>query len=217
MKNILSNSSPFMINELTGISSEHVKTRLAEIIAKNDGRLIITGTVQRADTVNQNGRIYPWELLNREMLKYKSIEISEKRAYGELDHPDSSIISYKNASHVVLDLWWEDKDLKAKIEILNTPAGNIVKEIMMAGYTIGISSRGQGNVRQLTEDTSQVEDDYELLCWDFVTNPSTHKAYMSTVTESVNKNESIKNTQNYLIINELIRNIICDLNGHCSL
>jgi hypothetical protein len=139
----------------------------------------VTGVMQRANAKNQNGRIYGKDVLYREVQKYIDSFVKPGNAYGELDHPESPIVSLKNASHVVKDLWWDGDNLMGKVELLNTPSGNIVKEIIIGGHTIGISSRGTGSVRQVGENTVMVQDDFELVCWDFVSNPSTHGAFMN--------------------------------------
>ena len=139
----------------------------------------VTGVMQRANAKNQNGRIYGKDVLYREVQKYIDSFVRVGNAYGELDHPESPIVSLKNASHVVKDLWWDGDNLIGKVELLNTPSGNIVKEIIIGGHTIGISSRGTGSTRQVGENTVMVQDDFELVCWDFVSNPSTHGAFMN--------------------------------------
>ena len=139
----------------------------------------VTGVMQRANSKNQNGRIYSKVVLYREVLNYINQYVKIGNAYGELDHPDSPVVSLKNASHVIKELWWDGDNLMGKVELLNTPSGNIVKEIIIGGHTIGISSRGTGSVRQVGENTLMVQDDFELVCWDFVSNPSTHGAFMN--------------------------------------
>jgi len=189
------------------------KQQINESLNKNNGRLIVTGVLQRAEAQNQNGRIYPQKLLQREVTKYKKREIKENRAYGELDHPDSSVVELKNTSHIVRDVWWNGNDVMGKVEILKTPAGNIIKELLKAGCTVGISSRGMGSIKEMKNGTVMVEDDFDLVCWDFVSNPSTHGAFMRPLSESVNKN-TIKS---YKKINNIIRDIICEIDGVCSL
>jgi Prohead core protein protease. len=137
--------------------------------------------MQRANAKNQNGRVYSPEILKREVKLYTENFVDVGNAYGELDHPESPVVSLQNASHVVKKLWWDGDDLMGKVQLLNTPAGNIVKEIVKAGHTIGISSRGTGSVTQTNESTLEVQDDFELVCWDFVSNPSTHGAFLSPV------------------------------------
>ena len=141
----------------------------------------VEGILQRADSKNQNRRVYEKSILERESNKYMEEFVKRGNAFGELDHPESPVVSLKNASHIIKDLYWKGNDLMGKVELLNTPAGNIVKEIIKAGHTIGISSRGTGSVQQTNEGTLEVQPDFELVCWDFVSNPSTHGAFMNPV------------------------------------
>ena len=190
-------------------------TQINESIADNKGRLIVEGVLQRAEAENQNGRVYPTEVLRREVEKYKGREIKENRAYGELDHPEASVVELKNTSHIVRDVWWEGDDVMGKVEILKTPSGNILKELLEAGCTVGISSRGMGSVKESNNGrTVTVEDDFDLICWDFVSNPSTHGAFLKPVNESVSRG---KVTPSYNKINTLVRDIICEIDGVCSI
>ena len=148
------------------------------------GRFMVKGVLQRANAKNQNGRVYPKDILKREVTKYMGREVKENRAYGELDHPESSVVELKNTSHIVRDVYWRGDDVMGTVEILNTPAGKILQEIINAKCTVGISSRGMGSVKQISEDgTVAVEQDFELICWDFVSNPSTHGAFLSPTNE----------------------------------
>jgi hypothetical protein len=159
--------------------------QINESMEKNGGRLIVSGILQRADAKNQNGRVYPAETLMREAKKYSKINIAERRALGELDHPDSSVVNLNNVSHNVLEMHWKGKDLMGTVEVLGTPAGNILKELFKSGIKLGISSRGLGSVEELGEadekgqQTVKVQPDFELIAFDFVSNPSTHGAFMS--------------------------------------
>ena len=189
------------------------KAQINEAIATNGGRLIVEGVLQRAEAKNQNGRVYPKEILMREVSKYKDREIKENRAYGELDHPDSSVVELKNTSHIVRDVLWDGNDVVGKVEILKTPAGNILKELLEAGCTVGISSRGMGSVKESKGGTVVVEDDFYLVCWDFVSNPSTHGAFMRPINESITSNK----LKSYNKINNIIRDIICEIDGVCCL
>ncbi len=189
------------------------KAQINEAIATHGGRLIVKGVLQRAEAQNQNGRVYPKEILMREVSKYKDREIKENRAYGELDHPDSSVVELKNTSHIVRDVWWDGNDVVGKVEILKTPAGNILKELLEAGCTVGISSRGMGSVKESKGGTVVVEDDFDLVCWDFVSNPSTHGAFMRPINESITSNK----LKSYNKINNIIRDIICEIDGVCCL
>ena len=164
----------------------------------------VEGVMQRAGAKNQNGRVYDKAILERETKKYMDEFVKRGNAFGELDHPESPVVSLKNASHVVKDLYWKGDDLMGKVELLNTPAGNIVKEIIKAGHTIGISSRGTGSVQQTNEGTLEVQPDFELVCWDFVSNPSTHGAFMNPV--SLNEGKTVNKYTNLdSIINDILR------------
>jgi len=165
----------------------------------------VTGIMQRAGAKNQNGRIYKREILEQEVQSYIENFVKVGNAYGELDHPESPIVSLKNASHVVKDLWWEGDELMGKVELLNTPSGNIVKEIIIAGHTIGISSRGTGSVQPIGENTLMVKDDFELVCWDFVSNPSTHGAFLNPVSLNEAKQVVDRYTKLHSIIGDILR------------
>jgi hypothetical protein len=164
----------------------------------------VTGIMQRAGAKNQNGRIYKREILEDQVREYIENFVKVGNAYGELDHPESPIVSLKNASHVVKDLWWDGDDLMGKVELLNTPSGNIVKEILRGGHTIGISSRGTGSVQQTNEGTLMVQPDFELVCWDFVSNPSTQGAFMNPIS----LNEGKKVVGKYDRLDSIINNIL---------
>lgn len=165
----------------------------------------VEGVMQRAKAQNQNGRVYAKPILERECSRYVKEFVENGNAFGELDHPESPVVSLKNASHIVKELWWKGNDLMGRVELLNTPAGNIVKEIIKAGHTIGISSRGTGSVQQTNEGTLEVQPDFELVCWDFVSNPSTHGAFMNPVAlqEGKIKVSKFQNLDN--IINDILR------------
>ena len=139
---------------------------------ERSGVVEVEGLMQVAGDLNGNGRIYPKDILEREVAKFKETFIKGGNAFGELDHPESPIVSLKNVSHIIKDLWWEGDNLMGRIEILNTPFGNIVKEILKAGYRVGISSRGTGSVTDLGNGKVKVNDDFDLVTWDFVSNPS---------------------------------------------
>lgn len=194
------------------------KVQLNEAMTK-DGRMIVRGILQRADAENQNGRIYPKNLLLREIKKYIGREIAENRAYGELDHPESSIIEFKNVSHIIREIYWDGNDVIGKIEILDTPSGRILMSILKAGGATGISSRGMGSVTESDGGrTVTVEEDFDLIGWDFVTNPSTQKAFPVEVKESINESVKRKIIQNkYSAIDTIVRDIICEANGACKL
>lgn len=166
----------------------------------------VTGIMQRAGAKNQNGRVYKKSILEREVNAYIENFVDVGNAYGELDHPESPVVSLKNASHIVKELWWEGDDLMGRVELLNTPYGNIVKEIIKSGHTVGISSRGTGSIQQTNEDTLEVQPDYELVCWDFVSNPSTHEAFLrpnSSVNEGIVKASPYVNLER--VLNDILR------------
>ena len=165
----------------------------------------VEGVMQRAGAQNQNGRVYEKKILMREVKKYMDEFVKNGNAFGELDHPESPVVSLKNASHIVKDLYWNGNDLMGKVELLNTPAGNIVKEIIKAGHTIGISSRGTGSVQQTNEGYLEVQPDFELVCWDFVSNPSTHGAFMNPITLNESKQIIDKYNKVHSIINDILR------------
>jgi len=165
----------------------------------------VEGVMQRAGAKNQNGRIYEKDLIMREVKKYMTEFVKNGNAFGELDHPESAVVSLKNASHVVKDLYWNGDDLMGKVELLNTPAGNIVKEIIKAGHTIGISSRGTGSVQQTNEGYLEVQSDFELVCWDFVSNPSTHGAFMNPISLNESRGKVDKYAKVHNIINDILR------------
>ena len=182
---------------------------ISESMEKNNGRLMVKGVLQRADAKNQNGRVYPKDILIREAKKYSDINIKERRALGELDHPDSSIVNLNNVSHNITEMHWDGNDLVGAVEILSTPSGNILKELFKCGIKLGISSRGLGSVKQLGEGEVEVQPDFELIAFDFVSNPSTHGAFLrpSSMNESVDN--SIK-TNKYENVNRLITDILTD-------
>jgi hypothetical protein len=165
----------------------------------------VEGVMQRATAKNQNGRVYAKPILERETKRYIDEFVKNGNAFGELDHPESPVVSLKNASHIVKELWWKGDDLMGRVELLNTPAGNIVKEIIKAGHTIGISSRGTGSVQQTNEGTLEVQPDFELVCWDFVSNPSTHGAFMNPVSLNEGKGKVSKYLKLDSIINDILR------------
>ncbi len=169
------------------------------------GTFEVEGVMQRAKAENQNGRVYSKDILVREAKKYVDEFVKRGNAFGELDHPESPVVSLKNASHIVKELYWKGDDLMGKVELLNTPAGNIVKEIIKAGHTIGISSRGTGSVNQTNEGQLEVQPDFELVCWDFVSNPSTHGAFMNPIALQEGKGKISKYSNLNTVINDILR------------
>ena len=163
--------------------------QINESIEQNSGKLVVRGILQKASEQNQNGRVYTKSLLEREAGKYQEL-IDDRRALGELDHPESSVVNLQNVSHNVTKMWWDDNNLVGTVEVLGTPSGNILKELFKSGITLGISSRGMGTTRE-SEGKTLVNDDFELVAFDFVSNPSTRGAFL----EPVNLNESVSHEE----------------------
>jgi hypothetical protein len=173
------------------VKSEQINESLKE----NNGKLIVKGVLQRAEAKNQNGRVYPREVLVREAKKYTTTYIKERRAMGELDHPDSSVVNLQNVSHNIKEMHWLGDDLLGTVEVLGTPSGNILKELFKAGIKLGISSRGMGSVETIGESedgapTTQVQPDFELIAFDFVSNPSTQGAFMYPMSEGIDPTQT---------------------------
>lgn len=164
------------------------------------GGMMLSGVVQRADARNGNGRIYPYSVLSREIEAYKKV-VEDRRATGELDHPDRSAVNLFNVSHLITEIWWNGKDVMAKIQVLNTPHGQVLRELVNANVKIGISSRGTGSVRESRGETI-VEDDFQLICFDIVSEPSTHGAFMFQERKgTVNENKQTR-------VSNLIKDIL---------
>ena len=185
--------------------------QINESMKENDGKLIVKGVLQRADAKNQNGRVYPREILTREAKNYNENFIKQSRAMGELDHPDSSVVNLQNVSHNVTEMHFEGDNLLGTVEILTTPSGNILRELFKNGIKLGISSRGMGSVETVNEDDGgqamKVGDDFELIAFDFVSNPSTHGAFMHPLTEGVDKKQG-RTCGTYCKAEDLINKII---------
>jgi len=194
----------FLIREYYELCSGGVCQDLLSEDEKKDvqenNAVYLSGVMQRCDEKNGNGRIYPGPVLEREVKKYMSV-VKENRACGELDHPEDSVVNLKNASHMVKSLWWEGKDLMGKVKVLSTPAGKILEALISDGITLGISSRGLGSVQEGKEGTI-VEDDFQLICFDIVSEPSTQGAFMM-----MNEVRNIKDAAKHRI-GSLLNNII---------
>jgi hypothetical protein len=174
------------------------------------GNPLVEGVLATAEVKNGNGRYYSRELWEREIGKYMQ-SVKENRAMGELDHPESSIINLKNVSHNITGMWWDGDNVMGKIEILPTPSGNILKALIESNITVGVSSRGMGSLKQMG-DLMEVQDDFELLCWDFVSTPSNPGSYMHLVKEGLDFS-----TQNkYAKVNSIVTEILC-ANGSCPI
>ena len=183
--------------------------QLTENVNKESGNLFVEGILATAEVKNGNGRYYSKTLWDREMEKYSEL-IEQRRSMGELDHPESTVINLKNVSHLISEYWWDGDNVMGKIEILPTPSGNIVKELIKSGVTVGVSSRGMGSLEE-SGGVMEVQDDFELLCWDFVSTPSNPGSYMATLNEG-------KNTvvYDYSNVNKTIHEILCS-KGSCPI
>ena len=200
-KQLLVDHTPFHIAKLT----------LSEAKTAGDGRMRIRGKLQEAEVKNGNGRVYPKDILEQQIKKYAAGPIASNTAMGELDHPESSIVNLNNVSHNITRVWWDGNNVMGELVLLNTPSGKIAQELISAGIPLGISSRGMGSVRQIGE-TVEVQDDFELLCWDLVSVPSTPNAYM-TLSES----KQFQSLKDYSKVNSLLTEIICNNTGVCPL
>ena len=202
MKNLIVDYIPFEIS----------REQINESLKENDGKLVVKGVLQRADAKNQNGRVYPKDILTREAKNYNNNFIEQKRALGELDHPDSSVVNLQNVSHNVTEMHFEGDNLLGTVEILTTPSGNILRELFKNGVKLGISSRGLGSVEAVNEDNGnpvmKVGKDFELIAFDFVSNPSTHGAFMHPLKEGVEKQTQGRTCGSYCKAEDLINKII---------
>ena len=189
-----------------------VDRNLINEMTTQGGPFVVKGVLQRANAKNQNGRVYPKAILEREAVKYTENFIKQRRALGELDHPETSVVNLQNVSHNVTEIHWEGDDLVGTVEVLTTPSGNILKELFRSSINVGISSRGVGSVkRKMAEAADEVQDDFELIAFDFVSNPSTRGAFLHP---SGPIQESIQLTQNnkWNDVEDIIRQILTEIN-----
>ena len=200
MKQVLIETIPFSVSP----------QQLHEGAKAPSGNPLVEGILATAEVKNGDGRYYPKELWEREIGKYMSC-VKENRATGELDHPDSSIISLKNVSHVIREIWWNGDKVMGKIEILPTVSGNILKALIDNNVQVGVSSRGMGSLKPLGEGTMEVQDDFELLCFDFVSTPSNPGSWMRPIREGKEYQE-----YQYTKVNSLLTEILC-ANGSCPI
>ena len=184
------------------------------------GNPLVEGILATAEIKNGNGRYYKKDLWEREIEKYM-VSVKQKRACGELDHPESSIINLKNVSHNIADLWWDGDNVMGKIEILPTPSGNILKALIDSGIMVGVSSRGMGSLQE-EKGLLVVQPDFELLCWDFVSTPSNPDSWMkpmsqgNTVNMGLNENLNYIQSNPYSKVNSIITEILCS-QGSCPI
>ena len=202
MKQLIVDYLPFEIKQ----------EQINESMKENDGKLVVRGVLQRAEAKNQNGRIYPKEVLVREAKKYHKEFIKQSRAMGELDHPESSVVNLTNVSHNIKEMHWEGDNLLGTVEVLRTPSGNILTELFKSGIKLGISSRGMGSVETVSEggeQSQEVQPDFELIAFDFVSNPSTHGAFMYPMQESVDKTQPVGRTcGDYCKVESIVNDIM---------
>jgi len=189
-------------------------TPLTENVGGVKKPLIVEGILATAEVKNGNGRYYSRDLWDREMKKY-SEQIKQRRAMGELDHPESQVINLKNVSHIISDYWWDGDNVMGKIEILGTPSGQILEALIRNNVTVGVSSRGMGSLEQ-NGNVMEVQDDYELLCWDFVSTPSNPDSFMYPLKENLNERMESRHNPNYSKVNSIIYEILCS-KGSCPI
>ena len=169
----MSTSGKYVISEFYAFDIDRKLLKEAE---ERNEPIVLKGILQKANTENRNGRVYPLEILKREANKYEEA-VKERRATGELDHPDSAVVSLSNVSHMVTRMWWEGDTLMGEVQLLETPSGNILKGLLKSGVMLGISSRGVGSVKNV-KGLDVVQEDFELIAFDFVSSPSTPGAYL---------------------------------------
>jgi hypothetical protein len=201
MKQVLIETIPFNVSPI----------QLTEGMKAPSGNPMVQGILATAEVKNGNGRYYSKDLWEREINKYMDV-IKENRATGELDHPESTIINLKNVSHIIRDIWWDGDKVIGKLEILPTTSGNILMALIQNNVMVGVSSRGMGSLKEISEGTLEVQDDFELLCWDFVSTPSNPGSYMQLVREG--KENNVINP--YIKVNSLLTEILC-ANGSCPI
>ena len=199
MKQVLIETIPFSVSPIS----------LTEGLKAPSGNPMVQGILATAEVKNGNGRYYPREIWDKEIDRYQEV-VKENRATGELDHPDSTIINLKNVSHIIREIWWDGDKVMGKLEILPTVSGNILKALIDNNVMVGVSSRGMGSLKQIGE-TMEVQDDFELLCWDFVSTPSNPGSYMNLVKEG-KENQAYQYTK----VNSLLTEILC-ANGTCPI
>lgn len=191
---------------------------LKEGLNSSNGTMMVVGKLSSADIPNANRRVYPFDILMEQSKKYANGPIKERRAYGELDHPETSIVNLKNVSHNIIDIWWEGKDLYGKVEILPTPSGDILKKLFENNLSVGISSRAMGSVTQIGEGLVQVEDDLDIICWDFVSTPSNFGSYMRPESKvGLKESISYEVDNKYAKAHIMIRDLICSQSGICCI
>jgi hypothetical protein len=186
---------------------------------KNNGNVFVEGILATVEVKNGNGRYYKKELWEREIDNFmRKIQMKSTETCGELDHPDSQVINLKNASHAIREVYWRGDEIWGKVEIfsdmgdLGTSSGRIAGALVKNGLLIGISSRGMGSLKQMGE-VMEVQDDFELLTWDLVSNPSNPDSWMKN--GALNESRSTY-LDSYAKTNSIITEILC-AKGTCPI
>jgi len=203
MKSLLIETRPFSVSPMALIEGKGT-----------NGNPLVEGVLATCEVKNGNGRYYSKDLWEREIDKYMTL-VKERRACGELDHPDSQVINLKNVSHNISSIWWDGDNIMGKIEILPTPSGNILKALIESGIKVGVSSRGMGSLKQVGE-VLEVQDDFELLCFDFVSTPSNPGSFMYPVGQIHEGLSTSINSNPYAKVNSIVTEILC-ANGTCPI
>ena len=192
-----------VLREFIGL--EYDKAQIQEAKSANKP-IILSGVLQRSEAKNQNGRIYPHHILQREIRNYQKM-VAEGRALGECDHPSDNVVSLKNVSHVVREIGWNNNDVVGKVEILNTPAGKILQNLMEANIRLGVSSRGMGDITMDENGNAVVGESYLLVCFDVVSEPSTHGAWLSE-SKNIDMNAMIQKLSKRDRVNRMVNEIL---------
>lgn len=185
------------------ISLDYTPQMIKESREKNGGRIIVPAVLQKSEVKNQNGRIYPTAVLQREVENYQKA-IRENRAVGELDHPESSTVSLKNVSHIIREARWDGNVVKGTLEVLNTPSGKILEGLLESGVTVGISSRGVGSTEKTNEGIDMVQPDFQLICWDCVSEPSTPGAFLFSEGKTVDAPRLLRSDRIFRALNDIV-------------
>ena len=196
------------------IETNMFKANPKSITEGKGGNMIVTGILATAEVKNGNGRYYSRDLWEREIDKYVEENVSQNKALGELDHPDSQVVNLKNVSHNIKKIWWDKDQVMGEIELLPTPSGNILTSLFQNNIPVGVSSRGMGSLKQMGE-IMEVQDDFELLCWDFVSTPSNPGSYMHVASGRLSESK-LNSTYSYYTVNKVLTEILCS-NGTCPL
>jgi hypothetical protein len=210
---------PELLVELTNRHFNPTRTITESL--NSGGNVFVEGILATVEQKNGNGRYYPRALWEREVAQFEQkIKHNTTETCGELDHPDSPIINMQNSSHCIRKIWWNGDKVMGTIEIFSDPGvkgtntGRIAGAMIHNGLTIGISSRGMGSLKE-TGGILEVQDDFELLTWDLVSNPSNHNSWMDQKS-SLNEGLNPQNVNPYNNVQSIITDILCS-NGNCPI